>query len=564
TKSATEALNRAGTKELAAAKTEWQKANPDKTPAQDDIVQQLYQTSYNKAMLDSGKGTGGALQQGISAATAAVSALAGGNLSAAVAGGAAPYLAELIHKATTTKDANGKEVVNVEANLIAHAVLGAAVAQASGGSALAGASGGAAGEYIAQQLYPGVDRKGLSEEQRQTISALGTLAAGLAGGLAGDSTGSAVTGAQAGKNAVENNLLSNKHGVENLDAKSRALYEKLKAAGIGGMDELQERFTACGDGECERAVRNEYRQQEKAAGEKLISMYKSGALTADDFNLLVTDYANTMLAGAKEGQLDSDYKGFLGDIYSQTGIDWTPMGVVSNPYVAAIKGSQQIAEWKSQGLSDEKIHDLALKNDVISSALSPVDVNGVMNLLDNGASGQDVIKFASGVAFNKVLQKTQAARQNVSSEDNNIAKVNEVAVKAERDLLNEINSFSSKSQANKSATMVGAYDPVTGKVAIGSSNAQINAESLHPVTVKYIEKQLGVKIGEFTSFCKNKAGACAEVSGADKLIRQGVAPENIKFTDAVRPRIVYDEGVVTPEAIIKPCANCQVTWPKGK
>ncbi|WP_312047398.1 hypothetical protein, partial [Erwinia sp.] len=63
------------------------------------------------------------------------------------------------------------------------------------------------------------------------------------------------------------------------------------------MDELQGRFTACTDGECERAVRNDYRQQEKAAGEQLLSMYKSGALTADDFNLLVTDYANTMLAG---------------------------------------------------------------------------------------------------------------------------------------------------------------------------------------------------------------------------------------------------------------------------
>ncbi|RRZ86148.1 hypothetical protein EGK14_21270, partial [Erwinia sp. 198] len=104
----------------------------------------------------------------------------------------APYLAELIHKATTTTDANGKEVVNVEANLTAHAVLGAAVAQASGG---------AAGEYIAQQLYPGVDRADLSEEQRQTISA-------LAGGLAGDSAGSVVTGAQAGKNTVENNALN--------------------------------------------------------------------------------------------------------------------------------------------------------------------------------------------------------------------------------------------------------------------------------------------------------------------------------------------------------------------
>ncbi|RRZ86352.1 VENN motif pre-toxin domain-containing protein, partial [Erwinia sp. 198] len=191
---------------LAAAKTQLEekaRQNGVKTaPGYDDIAKQ----AYTNAMAP--WGTGSALQQGISAATAAASALAGGNVAGAVAGGAAPYLAELIHKATTTTDANGKEVVNVEANLIAHAVLGAAVAQASGGSALAGASGGAAGEYIAQQLYPGVDRADLSEEERQTISALGTLAAGLAGGLAGDSAGAAVTGAQAGKNAVENNNLA--------------------------------------------------------------------------------------------------------------------------------------------------------------------------------------------------------------------------------------------------------------------------------------------------------------------------------------------------------------------
>lgn len=55
------------------------------------------------------------------------------------------------------------------------------------------------GEYIAQQMYPGVHRKDLTEEQRQTISALGTLAAGLAGGVVGDSTADAVAGAQAGK-----------------------------------------------------------------------------------------------------------------------------------------------------------------------------------------------------------------------------------------------------------------------------------------------------------------------------------------------------------------------------
>ena len=98
-------------------------------------------------------------------------------------------------------------MVNVEANLIAHAVVGAVTAYAAGNPTLAGASGAAMGEFIAQQMYPGGEREDLSEEQRQTISALGTLAAGLAGGVAGDSTGSAVAGAQAGKNAVENNLL---------------------------------------------------------------------------------------------------------------------------------------------------------------------------------------------------------------------------------------------------------------------------------------------------------------------------------------------------------------------
>jgi filamentous hemagglutinin len=115
---------------------------------------------------------------------------------------------EQIHNMTTTKGPDGKDVVNTQANLMAHAVVGAVTSWAAGNSALAGASGAVMGEYIAQQMYPGVDRKDLTEEQRQTISALGTLAAGLAGGVVGDSTADAVAGAQAGKNAVENDYLS--------------------------------------------------------------------------------------------------------------------------------------------------------------------------------------------------------------------------------------------------------------------------------------------------------------------------------------------------------------------
>ncbi|MGC6653653.1 hemagglutinin repeat-containing protein [Pantoea sp. EEL5] len=162
---------------------------------------------YKKAIADSDSGTGSSLQQGIQAATAAVQGLAGGDFKAALAGASAPYLAELIHKNTTTTGPDGKPVVNTAANLMAHAVVGAVIAQAQGNSALSGVGGAALGEFIAQEMYPGIARTDLSEEQKQTISALGTLAAGLAGGLANGSASGAIAGAQAGKNAVENNAL---------------------------------------------------------------------------------------------------------------------------------------------------------------------------------------------------------------------------------------------------------------------------------------------------------------------------------------------------------------------
>ncbi|MDA5474357.1 hemagglutinin repeat-containing protein [Yersinia kristensenii] len=170
-------------------------------------------------------GTGSALQQGLQAATAAIQGLAGGNMAQALAGASAPYLAEIIHN-MTTDPVTGK--VNTEANLMAHAVLGAVLAQINGNSALAGASGAAMGEYIAQQMYPGIKREDLTEEQRQTISALGTLAAGLAGGLTGDSSADAVAGAQAGKNAVENNSLSGDQARESVKQVTSNLKDQVR------------------------------------------------------------------------------------------------------------------------------------------------------------------------------------------------------------------------------------------------------------------------------------------------------------------------------------------------
>ncbi|WP_444861427.1 hemagglutinin repeat-containing protein [Escherichia albertii] len=169
--------------------------------------QDVAQRAYNNGMAASGFGTGGKYQQAIQAATAAVQGLAGGNLSAALAGGAAPYLAEVV-KTMTTDPVTGE--VNKAANVAAHAVVNAALAVAQGNNALAGAAGAATGEVvgmIATQMY-GKPVSELSETEKQTVSTLATVAAGLAGGLVGDSGASAVAGAQSGKTTVENNALS--------------------------------------------------------------------------------------------------------------------------------------------------------------------------------------------------------------------------------------------------------------------------------------------------------------------------------------------------------------------
>ncbi|NDJ57633.1 hypothetical protein GWD52_11640 [Enterobacteriaceae bacterium 4M9] len=201
TKAANDRMASANADDYAKAKADWEKAHPDKTATADDISKQVYQNFYNEAFENTGLGTSGTVQRAIQAATAAVQGLAGGNIGQAISGAAAPYLAQVIKKSTGD---------NQEANVMAHAVLGAVTSWASGNSALAGAAGAATAELMAPLIIAslGWGKENLSETQKQTVSALATLAAGLSGGVAGDSTADTVAGAQAGKNAVENNSLS--------------------------------------------------------------------------------------------------------------------------------------------------------------------------------------------------------------------------------------------------------------------------------------------------------------------------------------------------------------------
>nr|WP_213202188.1 hemagglutinin repeat-containing protein [Erwinia rhapontici] len=187
------------------AQKDWVKAHPGQTPDESAINGQVYQNFYDQAFNATGLGTGGAVQQGIQAATAVVQGLAGGDIAAAIANGSAPYLAEAIGHRMGIDN-------NPEAKAVAHAIVGAALAAAQGQNAAAGATGAALGEITAgilkDQLYGDTPAADLTETQKQTLSALATLSSGLAGGLAGDSTESAVYAAQAGKTTAENNDMS--------------------------------------------------------------------------------------------------------------------------------------------------------------------------------------------------------------------------------------------------------------------------------------------------------------------------------------------------------------------
>ncbi|HHN9657907.1 TPA: contact-dependent inhibition effector tRNA nuclease [Escherichia coli] len=179
--------------------TEAMKAARKEHPGMSDA--QLRETpEYREVM--KGYGTGSTPQMVVQAITGVLGGLNAGNPGQVLAGGLNPAVAQLIKQATGD---------NREANLMAHAVWGALAAQLGGNNAASGAAGAFSGELAARYIidnYYGGRTDSLSEQERQQISMLATIASGIAGGLAGNSTTSAGTGAQAGRNSAENNMLN--------------------------------------------------------------------------------------------------------------------------------------------------------------------------------------------------------------------------------------------------------------------------------------------------------------------------------------------------------------------
>lgn len=103
-------------------------------------------------------------------------------------------------------------------HILAHAIVGAVVAQSGGNNALAGALSAGGAEAIAprvaEYLY-GKKGSELNAEQKETVSSIMSLAGAGVGAAVGDTTANATQGSLNAENAVENNDFNGFMGVPN-------------------------------------------------------------------------------------------------------------------------------------------------------------------------------------------------------------------------------------------------------------------------------------------------------------------------------------------------------------
>ena len=137
----------------------------------------------------------------------------GAGIAAATASPAVSYAIGQHFKDLAGQNANGKLTASQEtAHVLAHAVLGAAVAAAGDNNALAGAlsAGGseAAAPYISKWLYGKEKGSDLTAEEKETVSAITNLLGTATGAAVGNSATDGVQGSLNAQNAVGNNYIS--------------------------------------------------------------------------------------------------------------------------------------------------------------------------------------------------------------------------------------------------------------------------------------------------------------------------------------------------------------------
>ena len=374
-------------------------------------AEELRKTDAYKAEMQK-YGTGSDLQKAAQAVTAALQGLAGGNMAAAIAGGLSPYAAEQIKAYTKGNDT---------ANVLAHAVWGAIAAEMSGNSAAAGAAGAAGGElaarYLVSQLYPGVKPEDLTEEQKQNISALSTLAAGLAGGVTGDSSANALAGAQAGKNAVESNYLSPSEKTELELAKQKLQNSKDPAE----REQAQQKI-------------NELREKDIASDKKVIEACGNGgagSAACASARLEVIAAKGEYETGPYNSKVSQQYADAYGQIVNLlniTSVDAQNQQQVQDALINFFMTTKGVDYATAKGYAE-----LKQGSDIIVASLTPV-LGAAAAKAINKIAGENVkineanlkVKAEGNVDGNKFIDTNQGARPSQLADFNKPTLINDV------------------------------------------------------------------------------------------------------------------------------------------
>lgn len=101
---------------------------------------------------------------------------------------------------------------------------------------------------------------------------------------------------------------------------------------------------------------------------------------------------------------------------------------------------------------------------------------------------------------------------------------------------------------------IAAYDIVTGDIQ--AEFAGSIPDTIAPVLRERAESIGGIGTKGLTAGLphENTVGVCAEFRSANELLLRGSSIENIRFTDAIRPRT----GEVRPT-----CPNCKAMFPEA-
>lgn len=175
------------------------------------------------------------------------------------------------------------------------------------------------------------------------------------------------------------------------------------------------------------------------------------------------------------------------------------------------------------------------------------------------ASSEESTKAFSSMLANSSKSLMTSGKLNITA-IKPIVEQEKLLIAANKRVIEEINKISSKSKAKDIATMVAAYDIKTGTIIVrGSVGSDIKIEMLHKDTVILLKNKLGdAKVGTKTVHCDNIVGGCGEVLAADQLIRKGIKPQDIRISQAYRPRKAYgyDLSTMPEEAFVDTCKNC--------